>query len=352
VIDEVELAPDYRISRLIRGGWQQHAAGTLDPVAEAQNLHAFANAGITAFETADTYRGVDSALARMLAERRAAGQALPRIHTRITLPRDVGEAVAETSRRLGQDVLDLVQLQSWGPDRAALTEAALRLRELSSQGRLRHVGLMNVDADIAAGIVAVGAKPLTLQAQCSLLDRRAFATLAPFAVESRIHLLAYGPLAGGFLTERWLGRPDPGLAPGRDVHFHKEYRIVIEEFGGWRLFQRLLQALANIARPHGIGLSAVALRWVLDQPAVAAALVGASSPARLAAWHEVFSFQLTAMDRSEIADVLRHATGPRGPVGGIERDPAGPFARAIAEGAARPSAPTSTPAAARTGPSC
>jgi aryl-alcohol dehydrogenase-like predicted oxidoreductase len=232
VIDEVELAPDYRISRLIRGGWQQHAAGTLDPVAEAQNLHAFANAGITAFETADTYRGVDSALARMLAERRAAGQALPRIHTRITLPRDVGEAVAETSRRLGQDVLDLVQLQSWGPDRAALTEAALRLRELSSQGRLRHVGLMNVDADIAAGIVGVGAKPLTVQAQCSLLDRRAFATLAPFAVESRIHLLAYGPLAGGFLTERWLGRPDPGLAPGRDVHFHKEYRIVIEEFGG------------------------------------------------------------------------------------------------------------------------
>jgi hypothetical protein len=50
--------------------------------------------------------------------------------------------------------------------------------------------------------------------------------------------------------------------------------------------------------------------------------------------------------------VLSHATGPRGPVGGIERDPAGPFARALADAAERSSAPTSRPGAARTGPSC
>ena len=54
-----------------------------------------------------------------------------------------------------------------------------------------------------------------------------------------------------------------------------KYKLVIDDFGGWALFQQLLQTLAHIAERHGVALSSVATRWVLEQPQVAAAIVGA-----------------------------------------------------------------------------
>jgi diketogulonate reductase-like aldo/keto reductase len=80
----------------------------------------------------------------------------------------------------------------------------------------------------------------------------------------------------------------------------------------------------------GVAMASVALRWVLDRPGVAAALVGASDPARAQAWGEVFSLRLAPADLAVLDAVLSRAPGPRGPVGGLERDPFGPMARAIA----------------------
>lgn len=315
-MDTVELAPGYRISRLIRGGWQQHEQPDLDPAEAVAHLHAFADAGITAFETADTYRGVSATLAQFLSERRARGLQAPRIHGRITLPADVGAALAASPVPL-----DLVQLQQWRPDPPDLLAAARAVSRL---------GLMNIDVDQIAPVLAAGARPLTVQAQYSLLDRRPAATLAPLCQAHGIGLLAYGPLAGGFLARRWLGRPDPGPKPSAALPFHPEYRVVIEAFGGWALLQRLLAALDAVAARHGVSLSLVALRWVLDRPGVAAALVGASHPSRLQDWAGLWALRLGPADRAAIDAVLADAAGPCGPVGGLERDRDGPFGRAIA----------------------
>ncbi len=54
-----------------------------------------------------------------------------------------------------------------------------------------------------------------------------------------------------------------------------KYRLIIEEAGGWALFQSLLEALAAIGRRHGVSLAAVASRWGLNQPRVAAVISGA-----------------------------------------------------------------------------
>lgn len=329
MIDTFEPAPGYRISRIIRGGWQQHAAADFDAAAEADRIEAFIQAGVDTFETSDTYGNVDDALRIAIARRRDRGLPLPRVHSRITLPCDVDAACAAAAGRLGLPCLDLVQLQSWKLEETALADAALRLAELANEGRLRHVGLMNIDEATLELLLRQDVRPLTLQVQLSLLDRRPLSRLVRLAMREGVALLAYGALAGGFIDRRWLGRPDPGMAPGPGDRFHAEYRAIIDAFGGWALFQELLGAVATVAERQGVAMASVALRWVLDRPCVAATLVGASEPARAHAWGEVFSMQLTAADMAVLDAVLSRARGPHGAVGGLERDPSGPLARAI-----------------------
>ncbi len=61
-----------------------------------------------------------------------------------------------------------------------------------------------------------------------------------------------------------------------------KYRLIIDEFGPWALFQDLLRALKAVGDRHDVSLSAVATRWVLDQPQVAAGIVGARYARHLA----------------------------------------------------------------------
>ena len=106
-----------------------------------------------------------------------------------------------------------------------------------------------------------------------------------------------------------------------------KYHLIIDEFGGWGAFQSLLQALKTIADGHGVALSSVAVRWVLDQPGVAAAIVGARYADKLASTLEVFTFQLTPADHALIAPLLAAAPGPAGEPYSLERDKTGRHGR-------------------------
>jgi aryl-alcohol dehydrogenase-like predicted oxidoreductase len=93
--------------------------------------------------------------------------------------------------------------------------------------------------------------------QFSLLDRRPLQQMAPYFAESGMKILAYGALAGGFLTDRYLGKPQPTARP--ETASLGKYLRTVQQAGGWEHLQRLLRALANVA-----------VAWVLAQPAVAA----------------------------------------------------------------------------------
>jgi len=138
-------------------------------------------------------------------------------------------------------------------------------------------------------------------------------------------LLCYGTVAGGFLSARWLGQPAPAepLANRSLV----KYRLIIEEFGGWDAFQALLSALDGIARRHDVSITAVATRWVLDQPHVAGAIVGARYAEHLPDNLRVFDFALDADDRAVLAPILAAAPGPAGDTYSLERDREGPHGR-------------------------
>jgi aryl-alcohol dehydrogenase-like predicted oxidoreductase len=149
--------------------------------------------------------------------------------------------------------------------------------------------------------------------------------MVDFCREHGIHLLCYGTLAGGFLSGRWLGQPDPPQ-PYANRSLVK-YRLVIEEFGGWDALQALLRAADRIARRHGSDISTVCLRWVLDKPQVAQALVGARDASHLEQTLAVFRLRLEATDRAELDALAGAAPGMPGDCYAAERDKEGIHAR-------------------------
>jgi aryl-alcohol dehydrogenase-like predicted oxidoreductase len=332
-VPRVEVAPGYDISRLLKGGWQLAGGhGDVDRDAALVDMDAFVRAGITTFDCADIYTGVEALIGAYLAWIRARGGAAGavQVHTKCVPDRDrlphltradLAATVSRSRQRLGVDVLDLVQLHWWDYDIPGVIDAARWLDELRRDGVIRHVGLTNFDLAHVRGFVAAGIAIRSHQVQYSLLDRRPAGEMASVCAANGIALLAYGALAGGFLAERWLGQPSPAepLANRSLV----KYRLIIDECGGWDYFQALLRVLQLTAAKHHAGIGAVAIRWVLDQPGVAGVIVGARHAAHLADTLASLSVSLDAEDRERLAAVLASATGPAGGVYAIEREKGG-----------------------------
>lgn len=333
------LAPGYSISRLIKGGWQ--LAGGHGAVERAQalgDMAAFAAAGIDTFDCADIYTGVEALIGDFLRARSsdAGGSSVPPIHVHTkcvpdlavldTLTRhDVERLVDRSRERLGVEALDLVQLHWWDYALGDVVAAAGHLGTLRLQGKIRHLGATNFDTSHLRALLDAGIPLVSHQMQYSLLDRRPAGEMTALCGERGVAMLAYGSLAGGFLSERWLGASDPvGALENRSL---VKYRLVIEEFGGWPLFQELLVALDAIARRHALRIGTVAIRWTLDQPGVAAAIVGARHAAHLGDTLAALSLRLTEGDRGVIGELLSRARGPRGEVYALERDREGTHGR-------------------------
>jgi aryl-alcohol dehydrogenase-like predicted oxidoreductase len=161
-----------------------------------------------------------------------------------------------------------------------------------------------------------------MQVQYSLLDTRPQHGLVDLCRKSNVHLLSYGTVAGGFLSEYWQERSEP--APPFDNRSLTKYKLIIDEFGGWELFQDLLRVLGSIAGRHGSDIATVATKAVLDRPQVAAVIVGARNRKHLSANRAVTQLDLTPADLAEIDRVLRNRRGPQGDVFALERDRHGP----------------------------
>mgnify|MGYP002778265780 CR=1 FL=1 len=336
-VERISLAPGHAISRIIRGGWQ--LAGGHGPVELASLNEGFLatfDAGITTLDCADIYTGVEAMIGdfrRHLHKARGA-EALSRlkIHTKFvpdlallpSLTRADVEAIIDRSRaRLGLERLDLVQFHWWDYAVPGAIEAALHLKALQQAGKIAHVAGTNFDAAHLAAFADAGVPFTSIQVQYSLLDRRPAGAFMATAAASGTQLLCYGALAGGFLSDRWLGQPDPsGALSNRSLI---KYRLIIDECGGWEAFQALLRVLAAIAQRHGVPLSAVAARWVLDQPGVAAVIIGARHAGHLADTLAIAALRLTQADHAAIAAVL--PPGPQGDVYALERDRDGPHGR-------------------------
>jgi aryl-alcohol dehydrogenase-like predicted oxidoreductase len=327
-VSRAQLAPNYSISRLLKGGWQLAGGhGPIDRAAALDDMDRFVDAGITTFDCADIYTGVEALIGAWLKRRRASSTTRPvQVHTKYVpdLDRlathsrdDVSRGIERSLARLGLDCVDLVQLHWWDYEVPGYVEAATWLDELRRAGKIRHIGLTNFDHHRLAEIVAAGVRVTSHQVQYSVLDRRPAEEMTSFCGEHGIALLCYGALAGGFLSGRYLGGGDP--TPPLENRSLAKYRLIIEEVGGWGRFQDMLVALNQVATRHDVGIGTVALRWVLDQPGVSGVIVGARHAKHLDEIVGACALDLDMDDRAAIATVQARARGPRGNVYELER---------------------------------
>lgn len=333
-VERLELAPGYDIARVINGGWQlshgHHRRGT-SQAAAVDGLLRLAEAGFTTFDGADIYGGVEELFGRFLKQHRKSGGTTPiQIHTKCVpdldmLPglrrRDLVWIVERSLKRLAVERLDLVQFHWWSYDVPGYVEAAGWLEELRREGKIRHLGATNFDAQRLRQLLDAGIPLISNQVQYSLLDQRPAEEMAVLCAERGVQLLCYGSLAGGFLTDRYLGAAaiPAASATGLVNRSLTKYRLVIEEFGGWDLLQELLAALRQVADKHAVSIANVAVRWVLEQAGVAAAIVGTRTGAHLASNLKLFGWRLDRADHQCLEAVINRRQGPSGPVFGLER---------------------------------
>jgi aryl-alcohol dehydrogenase-like predicted oxidoreductase/enamine deaminase RidA (YjgF/YER057c/UK114 family) len=318
--DRIELAPGLSVSRIVTGLWQvadMERDGTrvdLDRAATAMAV--YAAAGFDAFDMADHYGSAEDIAGRFnrscaAGEVHVAAGTKPAIFTKWCpspgpmTPETVREAVLRALNRLALARIDLMQLHWWMFQHPAWIDALVELAKLRDEGLIGHLGVTNFDTDHLHLAVRHGIPIATNQVCFSLIDRRASEEMSALCAAEGIRLLAYGTLAGGLLTDRWLRKPEPAKGDLADWSTMK-YKRFVDRIGGWDVLQAILEALAEIAARHSVSIANIATRWVLEQPAVGAVIVGARLGQRehrddnLAA----FSFTLDDADRRRIDAAL------------------------------------------------
>jgi len=332
-----ELAPGYSISRVIRGGWQLAGGhGPVDRQAAIDGFKLWYEAGIIAVDCADIYTGVEELIgefrAGLLASKGREALDRLKIHTKFvpdlsalpTIDKAYVRGIIERSlKRLRAERLDLVQFHWWDYTIPGCIETAQWLDELRREGKIDLLGGTNFDSAHLEAMIAAGVPIKTMQVQYSVLDNRPAAQMAALCERLGVSLLCYGSVAGGFLSEKWLGKPEPDLT-GLENRSLVKYKLIIDDFGGWSAYQALLSTLSAVARRNDVDISTIASRYVLEQKSVAAVIVGARNPAHLAENLAIGSVRLTAAELAEIDAALAGRKGPLGDVYTLERDRSSP----------------------------
>lgn len=337
LVERAELAAGYTVSRIVKGGW--HLAGghgVIDRQQAIVDMAAFVEAGITTFDCADHYTGVEE----LIGDFRAAYPSLAglvQVHTKCvpdyermtSCDRPYLQSIIDRSlRRLRVERLDLVQFHWWNYAQPGYVEAMAVLKDLQLDGKIRYLGLNNSNTARTEELLDAGIPLLSTQIQYSPIDTRPERGLAKLCAVRGVALLCYGSIAGGFIAQRWLGQPEPSesSAPFENRSLTK-YKLIIEDAGGWAWFQTLLQTLATIAQAHGVQIAQVATRWVLDQAQVACAIVGATSSRHLNENLRVFDLKLSAEEHARIRSVMAARENLAGDVYDLERDKTGRHGR-------------------------
>jgi aryl-alcohol dehydrogenase-like predicted oxidoreductase len=310
------FTPDLTICRVLNGMWQVSGGhGRIDPTQAVEAMFAYHDAGFTTWDLADHYGPAEDLIGafrqQLTARRGEAALGGIQAFTKWVPPpgpmtrRIVEEAVAVSRRRMRVDRLDLLQFHWWDYSDRRYLDALKHLADLRDAGQIRHLALTNFDTERLAIIANSGIRIVSNQVQYSLVDRRPAAQMAKFCAARGIVLLTYGTLLGGLLSEHWLGRPEPGRADLATVSQQK-YKNMIDAWGGWAVFQELLQALRPIADKYGVDIAAVGARYILHQQAVAGVIVGArlGIAEHIAANARIFDLVLDADDLAALEPVL------------------------------------------------
>ncbi|KAJ3967569.1 aldo-keto reductase [Lentinula raphanica] len=314
------------VPRLFNGLWQLSSPAWGSATNNQQNtaLARLLNAGLLAADMADHYGDAElvyglfrADLPPAIADRViAATKWCVFRQPEVEISRKfVMEAVQERSRRLGGRI-ELLQFHWYdysNKDYLFILSELVKISKAHPELVL-NIGLCNFDAmhteeaclHILSEIGEVGL--VSNQVQYSVIDARPSIHLVDVCNKYQLKLLTYGSLCGGFISEKWLGAAAPDIYNEtlQITPSQRKYFDMITTWASWNDFQNLLQELKSIGDKHGVDLTNVATRWVLDQPAVAAVIVGTRLGVSEHAISnlKVFSLELDDSDTSKLDELV------------------------------------------------
>ncbi len=312
----LQFTPDLNICKILNGMWQVSGAhGRIDPKTAIPTMFEYIDAGFTTWDLADHYGPAEDFIGefrrQLVATRGKEALSNLQAFTKwVPRPTQITKQLVEKNidislKRMGVESLDLMQFHWWEYANKNYLDALHYMAELQNEGKIKHLALTNFDTEHLKIITDAGIKIVSNQVQFSLIDRRPEINMVQYCTEHDIKLFAYGTLCGGLLSEKYLGKAEPGARELSTASLRK-YKNMIDAWGGWSLFQELLSALKEIATKHQVSLSNVAVRYILDKPAVGGAIVGArlGVSKHLEENAKVFDFILDRTDLDQLHAVL------------------------------------------------
>jgi aryl-alcohol dehydrogenase-like predicted oxidoreductase len=310
------------ISEIAYGNWLTHGGQVEEDAAHAC-VRAALDAGITTFDTADVYASTraESVLGRSWAGQHREGL---EIFTKVYWPTGPGrndrglsrkhivESCHASLKRLQTDYVDLYQAHRYDAT-VPLEETMTAFADLVRAGKVLYIGVSEWNAEeIAAGAALareLGVHLISNQPQYSMLWRVIESEVVPTSEKEGLSQIVWSPLAQGVLT----GKYRPGEQPPADSRAgHAEAGNSMRRFLDDRILTRV-QGLRSIADDLGLTMAQLAVAWVLQNPNVAAAIIGATRPEQVHDNVKAAGVRLDDEVLARIDDVLGDV---------VERDPA------------------------------
>ncbi|WP_157244416.1 aldo/keto reductase family protein [Nonomuraea typhae] len=311
------------VSEISYGNWITHGSQVEEDAAK-QCVQAALDEGITTFDTADVYAGTkaEEVLGRAL---KGVRRESLEIFTKVYWPtgpgrndrglsrKHVTESIHGSLRRLQTDYVDLYQAHRFDYE-TPLEETLKTFDDLVRQGKVLYVGVSEWTAGQIAQALKIADEMgfdriVSNQPQYSMLWRVIEGEVVPLSEKEGISQIVWSPIAQGVLT----GKYQPGQPPPAGSRATSEAGAgFVSRFLEDEVLTRV-QDLKPIAADHGLTMAQLAVAWVLQNPNVASAIVGATRPEQVRDNVKAAGVKLDADVLSRIDDVL-------GPI--VERDPA------------------------------
>ena len=274
-----------KLSCLGLGGEQLggHGWGKVSESQMVKAVHKAIDSGVTFFDTAPIYGLGHSE--EVLGKALSAARKNVIIATKVGLvwkknepfekftdssPANIEKEVDMSLKRLGSDYIDVYQIH-WPDPNTPIEDTLFAMKKLKQSGKIRCIGCCNFSLELLREAVKYG-EIRTIQIPYNLIDRKFESDLLPFCRENNIAVLAYSPIARGFLSAKY----NQNITFGLDDHRSRsEDEYFQDEAFSKNL--RVLEKLRFVAKKLNKTPAQIALRWVLQNPYVATAIFGAKN---------------------------------------------------------------------------
>lgn len=296
------------------GGW-----GRIDRDAAVDAMLAHADAGLSTFDMADHYGPAEDLYGMFInrIRRERPPEFLEEVKgltkwvpPPVKMTRSyVEDNINRSRKRMDVTALDMLQFHWWEYSNPGYLDALKHITDLKEEGKIKTVALTNFDTDRLQIILENGIPVVSNQVQHSIVDMRPQQRMAELCQLTGVRLITYGTVMGGLLSEKFLDTnvSIPFAGPPLNTPSLQKYKRMVDAWGGWSLFQTLLQTLKKVSLKHGVTISTVAVKYILNQTSVAGSMVGVrlGLSEHIKDTNAIFSLELDEEDMNIITEVSK-----------------------------------------------